>query len=182
MMDAFKLGADLGKSALVIVDLQKGECYGDELIGKMIDKLEAFVGRVREIGLPVVWIKTDYGYDSDALSFYRICPGQDAVFSKQVWNAFSNHGLDEYFQSNGINTLIVTGVYARFCVNATVDGATALGYDVIVPADLVSDGEESDYFKRALAGNKQDLNFAVVSSDDIIGFLDFASNGFNYVV
>jgi len=65
-------------------------------------------------------------------------PGE-VVITKHRFSAFWGTALDLLLRSNGIHTVIITGVVTSGCVDATVRDAFFLDYRVVVPADSVAD-------------------------------------------
>jgi nicotinamidase-related amidase len=65
-------------------------------------------------------------------------PGE-VVVTKHRFSAFWGTDFDLYLRSNGIRTVIITGVVTSGCVDATVRDAFFLDYRVVVPADCVAD-------------------------------------------
>ena len=58
------------------------------------------------------------------------------------WN-FDDNGksyLDEKLKSQGIDTVVITGLWTDECVLATTYAASSRGYDVIVVSDAVATG------------------------------------------
>jgi nicotinamidase-related amidase len=87
----------------------------------------------REKKLPVVWIQNEdresgiypgtEGYDMiDAL---KSEPGEKRI-NKHYNNSFNKTDLLEYLQSEAVDTVIVTGYCAEYCVISTYQGATDL--------------------------------------------------------
>jgi ureidoacrylate peracid hydrolase len=74
----------------------------------------------------------------------------EAVLTKHRFDAFQGTPLDLYLRSNGIRTVIVTGVVTSGCVESTVRDAFFLDYRVVVPRDGVADGRQ-DYHDAAIA-------------------------------
>jgi ureidoacrylate peracid hydrolase len=70
--------------------------------------------------------------------------------TKHRFDAFQGTPLDLYLRSNGIRTVIVTGVVTSGCVESTVRDAFFLDYRVVVPRDGVADGRQ-DYHDAAIA-------------------------------
>jgi nicotinamidase-related amidase len=64
-------------------------------------------------------------------------PGE-IIIDKHRHNSFMGTELDLVLRSNGIKTVIVTGVSTERCVLATVTGAIAHDYYVVVPRDCVA--------------------------------------------
>ncbi|MDP2917719.1 MAG: isochorismatase family cysteine hydrolase [Dehalococcoidia bacterium] len=64
-------------------------------------------------------------------------PGE-IVISKNRHSSFAGTHLDMLLRSNGIKTVIVTGIATERCVLATIAGAIAHDYYVVVPRDCVA--------------------------------------------
>ena len=70
--------------------------------------------------------------------FYKVKPEkQDLVITKNTYDAFSNPKLNKYLKKNKIKNLIITGVFGEGCVNATINGGFAKGYNFIILKDLI---------------------------------------------
>lgn len=61
----------------------------------------------------------------------------EIIIQKHRHNSFMGTSLDMMLRSNGIKTVIVTGTATEICVLATVTGAIAHDYYVVVPRDCV---------------------------------------------
>jgi len=86
------------------------------------------------LGIPAIVAVGDPGY--------AIMPGlaptpNEPVVNKTAQGAFHSSALDHILKQNGIDTLVVTGMYTNHCVMATCIGAADAGYRVIVPEDAV---------------------------------------------
>ena len=69
-------------------------------------------------------------------------PG-DVVLDKPSHNSFDSTGIDPLLRDLGVSRLIVAGLQTNVCVEATVRGGLAHGFEVAVPDDAVStDGPE----------------------------------------
>jgi len=62
----------------------------------------------------------------------------ERIIKKHRHNGFMGTELDMLLRSNGIKTVIVTGVATERCVLATICGAIAHDYYVVVPTDCVA--------------------------------------------
>jgi nicotinamidase-related amidase len=94
-------------------------------------------------------------------------PGE-IIISKHRHNSFMGTELDILLRSNGIKTVIVAGVTTERCVFATVTGAIAHDYYVVVPRDCVA-SQKLEMHKGALlviSGNL--LKEGVTDSSQII--------------
>ena len=80
----------------------------------------------------------------NSTKFYNLPSGPDATFYKNSYSAFSNLELDSFLKRNKINHLYICGFYGEGCVNSTIHGAFALGYDITPIEDLI-DTFDKDY-------------------------------------
>jgi nicotinamidase-related amidase len=60
------------------------------------------------------------------------------TFSKNRSDAFSNPELDAFLRGNNVDRLLLTGLDAAYCVNATALGALNRGYTVILFPDGIA--------------------------------------------
>jgi ureidoacrylate peracid hydrolase len=90
----------------------------------------------------------------------------EVVLTKHRFDAFQGTPLDLYLRSNGIRTVVVTGVVTSGCVESTVRDAFFLDYRVVVPHDGVAESARSNH-EVALGVMKR--SFATITSiDDVI--------------
>lgn len=89
----------------------------------------------------------------------------EVVLTKHRFDAFQGTPLDLYLRSNGIRTVIVTGVVTSGCVESTVRDAFFLDYCVVVPSDGVA---ESQTERHDIALEVMQRSFASVSNIDQI--------------
>ena len=66
-------------------------------------------------------------------------PGETTVMEHWCSSGFANTDLDLQLKRHGIQKLIVVGLIAHTCVEATVRFAAELGYDVTVVRDATAD-------------------------------------------
>ena len=154
----------MGKTALLIIDMQKDFCLPgasfkvDEamLVSKKIkEALEA----CRKHGLPVVHIFRYYRADGSDVELTRyggfVKAGGSLVRGtgcaeilddlkpidgeylvvKQRWSAFFQTELDMLLRRLGVDQVVVTGVQTPNCIRGTVWDANSLDYEVIVLTD-----------------------------------------------
>lgn len=62
-------------------------------------------------------------------------PATSRIFTKSRSDAFSNPELEAFLQANQIDHVMVTGLDAAYCVNATAQGALNRGYKVTIFSD-----------------------------------------------
>jgi nicotinamidase-related amidase len=124
-----------------------------EVIGNAAELLDAF----RAAGAPVAHIHTVCAPDgSDAMPHWlpdkMLCvagtPGVLApellrpadgefVAIKQHYDGFVDPGLEPWLRSQGVETVVVCGVYTQTCVRAAVLGAYQRGFRVIMATDAL---------------------------------------------
>ena len=96
-------------------------------------------------------------------------PQPGDILAQEHWcsSGFANTDLDLLLKKHGIERLIVIGLIAHTCVEATVRFAAELGYDVAVVKDAIAD--LSDEFMHAtLDVNIPSYANAIVTTDEII--------------
>jgi nicotinamidase-related amidase len=75
--------------------------------------------------------------------------------------------LDLQLKKHGIHQLIVIGLIAHTCIEATVRYAAELGYDVTVVKDATADYSD-EHMRAALELNMPNYANAVVGTNEII--------------
>lgn len=133
-------------------------------IQAMVPTLASFVDRARAAGAMIVWIQqsTLPGGRSDSVAWraFKSRDGKDPdytlagtwgeqfvdelkvgdgepVIRKHRSSAFVNTTLDLVLRSNGIRTVVATGVMSHGCVESTVRHASFLDYFVVPVEDCV---------------------------------------------
>lgn len=135
------------KPALMIIDMQKAY-YGDvtsahmdqasEYINYMIPKFE-------QKGLPIIWV---YNLDeedgavpgNDAFEFIeQLKPGEGHIkISKTYGNSFNKTNADAVLKEHGVDTIVMTGFCAEFCVLSTYRGAKDLDYFPVILKNAIA--------------------------------------------
>jgi len=94
-------------------------------------------------------------------------PGE-IIIGKHRHNSFMGTELDVVLRSNGVKTVIVTGVTTERCVLATVTGAIAHDYYVVVPRDCVASQKVEMHHAALLVISGNLLKEGVTDSSEII--------------
>ncbi|MCA1414736.1 cysteine hydrolase [Bradyrhizobium sp. NBAIM20] len=96
-------------------------------------------------------------------------PAPGEIVASEHWcsSGFSNTDLDLQLKRHGIQRLIVIGLVAHTCIEATVRFAAELGYDVTVVKDAVADYSD-DMMRAALEINMPNYASAIVSTQEIV--------------
>ena len=165
------------RTALVIIDLQKGICnhWGQALAAVEKPVGEAYSARVNKVVLPnvarllalfrshdMLVIYTTLGDDSIADSVApvpaRVKSKREFVLHKFSSGSFATSAIDNVLRENGVATILVTGTDTAGCVLATMTGAYDRTYQTVMVED-------------ACAGSRADLHEAVVKIWTCFGFV-----------
>jgi ureidoacrylate peracid hydrolase len=82
-------------------------------------------------------------------------------------SGFANTDLDLQLKKHGIHQLIVTGLIAHTCVEATVRYAAELGYEVTVVKDATADYSDEE-MHAALDVNIPNYASAIVTTNEVV--------------
>lgn len=96
-------------------------------------------------------------------------PAPGEIVADEHWcsSGFANTDLDLQLKRHGIQRLIVIGLVAHTCIEATVRFAAELGYDVTVVKDAVADYSD-DMMRAALEINMPNYASAIVTTQEIV--------------
>lgn len=145
------------KSALIVVDLQKGlaAMLPPAILDPIIERSHALAAAFRTRNLPVVLVTADgvapgrteaprrmmadlppgFAEVVDALDPQ---PG-DIRVTKQTWGAFRNNDLETQLKGLGVTQVVVTGVATSAGVESTARQAYEAGFNVTLAVDAVAD-------------------------------------------
>ena len=169
----FDATMDRQSSALLIIDMQNDFCHPEGAQGKrgrdlsmvydMIPTFEKVLNGARQIGLPVIFVRTLHYPWTDSQSWRKrldgykkgieIClPGSwgaeiidalapregEPVVVKHRYSAFVDTDLSLMLRSMKIETLLIGGVGTNVCVESTARHAYMLDYDVCLLEDCTA--------------------------------------------
>lgn len=99
-------------------------------------------------------------------------PAPGDVVAAEHWcsSGFANTDLDLQLKKHGIHRLIVMGLLAHTCVEATVRFAAELGYEVIMIKDATADYSDLE-MQAALEVNIPNYASAMATADEIVAAL-----------
>jgi nicotinamidase-related amidase len=97
-------------------------------------------------------------------------PGEIVAAEHWCSSGFANTDLDLQLKKHGIHKLIVVGLIAHTCIEATVRYAAELAYDVTMVRDATADYSNREML-AALEVNIPNYASAVVSTDEIVDAL-----------
>jgi ureidoacrylate peracid hydrolase len=101
-------------------------------------------------------------------------PQPGDIVTQEHWcsSGFANTDLDLQLKKHGIQKLIVIGLIAHTCVEATVRYAAELGYEVTMVKDATADYSD-EMMHAALDINIPNYANAVVASDEVVKAISF---------
>jgi nicotinamidase-related amidase len=100
----------------------------------------------------------------------EFAPHPGEIVAQEHWcsSGFANTDLDLQLKKHGIHQLIVIGLIAHTCIEATVRYAAELGYDVTVVKDATADYSD-EMMHAALEINLPNYASAIVTTEEILG-------------
>lgn len=99
----------------------------------------------------------------------EFAPQPGDIVAQEHWGSsgFANTDLDLQLKKHGIHKLIVMGLIAHTCVEATVRYAAELGYEVTVVKDATASYSD-EHMHAALDVNIPNYATAIVTADEIV--------------
>ena len=116
------------------------------------------------------WQRKSFEYGTWGGEFRaEFAPEAGEIVATEHWcsSGFANTDLDLQLKKHGIHRLIVIGLIAHTCIEATVRYAAELGYDVTVVKDATADYSD-EMMHAALDINIPNYASAVVTTKDIV--------------
>jgi len=116
------------------------------------------------------WQSQVFGYGAwggEIRSEFQPKPGEIVASEHWCSSGFANTDLDLQLKKHGIHKLIVIGLIAHTCIEATVRYAAELGYEVTVINDAVADYSDRE-MHAALEVNLPNYASAIVSTAVIV--------------
>ena len=178
---------NLGRTAVVVIDVNGGTEGIAPGLEDMADKCVQIVKAARAASVPVIFCHDCHvkGVDHELelwgehgmsgtqsslpLAEFEVSEA-DYLVPKHYYNSFYKTNLQEILTKLGVDTLIMVGMDTNICVLQTLAGAYYLGYKTIVPADatatfLVGTQKDGlDYFARC-------YDTRIVTTSDVLRHL-----------
>ncbi len=140
----------------MIIDMQK-EFYVGKTVSQMdtaAEYINAVIPLFEEKNLPIIWVQdVDEGDGvvpgTEGFEFIdSLTPPDNALrIHKTYGNSFNQTDCDKILKENEIDTIIVTGFCAEYCVLSTYRGAKDLDYfPIILKNGIASVTEENKQF------------------------------------
>ena len=118
----------------------------------------------------VSWSRKTFEYGTwggEFRSEFAPLPGEIVALEHWCSSGFANTDLDLQLNKHGIHQLIVTGLIAHTCVEATVRFAAELGYEVTVVKDATASYSDRE-MHAALEVNIPNYANAIVTTKDVV--------------
>src|SRR5215470_15501029 len=119
------------------------------------------------------WQRKSFEYGTWGGEFRaEFTPAPGEIVAQEHWcsSGFANTDLDLQLKKHGIHQLIVIGLIAHTCIEATVRHAAELGYDVTAVRDAVADYSD-EMMHAALDINMPNYASAIVSTNEIVDLI-----------
>ena len=136
----------------MIIDMQK-EFYVGKTVSQMdsaTEYINAVIPLFEEKGLPIIWVQdVDEGDGvvpgTDGFEFIEsLKPRADSIrIHKKYGNSFNKTDCDKILKEQGIDTVVITGFCAEYCVLSTYRGAKDLDYFPVILKNGIASTEES---------------------------------------
>lgn len=135
----------LGKSALLVIDVQNGVVENASEKDAVVAQIFRAIDSAREKNLPVIWVQHSEDEMPIGSHSWEIIPEltpepHDGRIDKVHGSSFQDTDLADVLKEHDISHLYITGAQSENCVNATTLDALERGYRV----SLVSDAHTTD--------------------------------------
>jgi nicotinamidase-related amidase len=149
------------KTALIIVDLQKGLVGAVPTLDAVVERSRALADAFRARGLPVVLVTVDgvapgrtehpvrLPNDLPA-DFADVLPGLDQqpgdiLVTKRTWGVFASTDLEQQLKALGVTQVVVTGVATGSGVESTARQAYEAGFNVTLATNAMTDMRDATH-------------------------------------
>ena len=113
----------------------------------------------------------EYGtWGGEIRSEFKPQPGEIVALEHWCSSGFANTDLDLQLKKHGIHQLIVMGLIAHTCVEATVRYAAELGYEVTMVKDATADYSDEE-MHAALDVNIPNYASAIVTTNEVVDLM-----------
>lgn len=167
-------------------------------IRQMIPRLRKFIDKYRKLGGQIIWIRTTPWTEEflprninrlyhenphatfytqkdvkESVEFYNgiSVHSEDKIFIKNTYSAFANPHLQVFIKKQGTDTILISGIFAEGCVNATIVDGFTKGLFTIILSDLVEtmDDKQQQTHKKHLLTHQWPLMYGhVMTSNEFL--------------
>lgn len=141
------------KLALMIIDMQKEYYQGGALsqMNRASEYINAVIPLFEKKGLPIIWVQDIDEEDgvvpgTDGFDLIEsLKPKNDAIIiHKRYGNSFNKTECDQILKQHGVDTVVLTGFCAEYCVSNTYRGAKDLDYFPVLLKNGIASVEEAN--------------------------------------
>lgn len=143
------------KPALLVIDMQKGYVFNDEETKKLVLHATPYINEsialFREKQMPIVCVQhldEKNGIVPGIEQFNNIEQLQittsDIHIVKTYNNAFNKTSLEEILKKLGVDTVLITGFCAEYCVLSTYRGALDQDFTPIIIRNAIASGSKEN--------------------------------------
>ncbi len=157
------------KTALVIIDLQKGivsmAAAAPYPAADVVERSARLAKQLREKGGTVVYVRVDMANVLDLPVDSPMRPPNapppppaamelvpeagfqdgDVLITKRHWGAFAGTELEQILRKRGVDTVILTGISTNIGVESTARQGTGLGFGFVIVEDACSARDAGDH-------------------------------------
>jgi nicotinamidase-related amidase len=137
----------------MIIDMQKEFYVGQtkEQMDRAAEYINYILPKFEEKNLPVIWVQdVDEGDGvvpgTEGFEFIdSLKPGTESIrIHKTYGNSFNKTDVDKILKEAGVDTVVMTGFCAEFCVLSTYRGAKDLDYFPVILKDGIASTEQAN--------------------------------------
>jgi nicotinamidase-related amidase len=137
------------KTALMIIDLQKAYYSGEaqKSMDAACEYINAILPSFRKKGLPIIWvqhIEKEEGVvpGSEGFEFIDCLKPEEGEYhiQKEYGNSFNKTSCYEILKENAVDTVVITGYCAEYCVLSTYRGALDLDLTPVILKNSLASG------------------------------------------
>jgi ureidoacrylate peracid hydrolase len=162
---------DLLHSAVIVIDIQNDFCHQNggvakagkdvSFIQKMVPRVLSFLAQARQLGIPIIHVRTEHSQWTNSTSwlmrgagidvseflrpgswgaeFYQVIPEPgEYIVTKHRYTAFIDTDLDLVLRSLGVKTIVLVGLATNVCVESTARDGYNKDYYVVLVEDCVA--------------------------------------------
>ncbi len=135
------VAVDPGSTALLILDIQKGNCSRERRprCVASLPRIQDLLTKARDKGMTGVYSLTSSATPADIRE--EVAPAASEPVVASGVDKFFRTELEDILKGKGIQTVIIVGTSAHGAVLNTATGAALRGFSVIVPVDGMSASE-----------------------------------------
>lgn len=141
------------KLALMIIDMQKEYYQGGAL--PQMDRASEYINAVMPLfekkGLPIIWVQDIDQEDgvipgTEGFDLIDSLKPKDGaiIIHKRYGNSFNKTDCDQILKEHGVDTVVLTGFCAEYCVSNTYRGAKDLDYFPVLLKNGIASVEEAN--------------------------------------